>query len=162
MSTSNYWEHLRQQLREKSDCDTNSDHSRCKQKCGEPCEQMNDLKRKPTVTDPRKVLNASKAQSHPPCFEDAKQYRDWMWLNRQARQSTDTSYCLDCTPEFKERMLNEGKCSHPETRFVVWSSRSRELEVIGVSNESIFWNRVQRGITIMNWGDTYGEDQQQG
>lgn len=56
--------------------------------------------------------------------------------------------------------MNEGRCNHPETRFVIWASRSRELEVIGVSNKSQFWGRVTAGQTILNWGDTDGEDKQ--
>lgn len=112
--------------------------------------------------DPRRVLSGEHAQSYPACFNNAAQYRDWVHLNRQATQPRDPSYCLDCTPEFKERMLNEHRCSHPETRFVVWTSRGKDMEVIGVCNESPMWKRVSAGMTILNWGDDEdGEDQQQ-
>jgi len=109
--------------------------------------------------DPRRVLSPEKAGSYPACFSSASQYREWIYLNRQASQPRDPSYCLDCTPEFKERMMGENRCSHPETRFVIWASRSKELEVIGVCNTSPMWNRVSAGMTILNWGDD-GEDQQ--
>lgn len=109
--------------------------------------------------DPRRVLHGSHAQFCPPCFHNAAQYRQWIYLNTQATQPKDRSYCLDCTPEFKDQMMKEGRCSHPETRFVIWASRSRELEVIGVSNKSIYWNKVMAGQTILNWGED-GEDQQ--
>lgn len=107
--------------------------------------------------DPRRVLHGSHAQYHPPCFSNAAQYRQWMYLNTQATQPRDKSYCLDCTPEFKDQMMKEARCQHPETRFVIWASRSRELEVVGVSNKSVFWARVQAGNTILNWGED-GED----
>ena len=108
--------------------------------------------------DPRLVLSGERAQYYPACFSSASQYRDWVTLNRWSAQPRDPSYCLDCTPEFKEKMMGENRCAHPETRFVVWSSRQRELEVIGVCNRSPMWNRVSAGQTILNWGDEDGED----
>ena len=110
------------------------------------------------VRDPRQVLNAGRAESYPACFSSAAQYREWVTLNRWAAQPRDPSYCLDCTPEFKEQMMNESRCSHPETRFVVWTSRGKEMEVIGVCNTSPMWKRVSAGQTILNWGDEDGED----
>lgn len=109
--------------------------------------------------DPRLVLSGAHAQSCPDCFNSAAQYRDWMHLNRQASQPRDPNYCLDCTPEFKEQMLTQGRCRHPETRFVIWASQRREIELIGVCNKSPMWKRVIAGNTILNWGDD-GEDQQ--
>ena len=121
---------------------------------------MNALKRKHTVPkDPRKVLNTGCAESYPACFDDAKQYRDYIWLMRQAAEPRDFGYCLDCTPDHKANMLRQGLCSHPETRFVIWANKYRETEIIGVSNVSRFWQRACDGETIFNWGD-YGEDKQ--
>lgn len=110
--------------------------------------------------DPRKILSKPDAEFHPTCFESAAQYRDYVTLMRQAAEPFDSSYCLDCTPEYKSQMLAEGRCNHPETRFVIWSSNTqREPEIIGVSNKSKYWKRVSAGVTILNWGDDDKEDQ---
>ena len=104
--------------------------------------------------DPRKVLLGSRSASHPACFESPDQYRDYIHLMRQSSNPKDTGVCMDCTPEFKTQMLEEGLCDHPETRFVLWKNGfENEVEVIGVSNQSRFWKRVQKGESILNWGD---------
>lgn len=109
--------------------------------------------------DPRKVLLGSRSASHPACFESPDQYRDYIHLMRQSSNPKDTGVCLDCTPEFKTQMLEEGLCDHPETRFVLWKNGfENEVEVVGVSNQSRFWKRVQRGESILNWGDGEEED----
>lgn len=119
------------------------------------------LKRR--VRDPRSVLLGSRAQNHPACFESAEQYRDYIHLMRQSSNPKDTGVCMDCTPEFKTKMLEQGLCEHPETRFVLWRNKIEgEIEVFGVSNQSRFWKRVQRGESILNWGDDEEEDKQQG
>ena len=56
-------------------------------------------------------------------------------------------------------MLEEGRCSHPETRFALWKDHAtQELEIIGVSDTSRFWGKVLEGNTIIN-GEEDGEDQ---
>lgn len=56
-------------------------------------------------------------------------------------------------------MLEEGLCDHPETRFVLWRNGVEdEVEIVGVSNQSRFWKRVQRGESILNWGDDEEKD----
>ena len=42
--------------------------------------------------DPRKVLNNHCAESYPACFNDAKQYRDYIWLMRQAAEPKDHGF----------------------------------------------------------------------
>jgi len=104
-------------------------------------------------TDPRKVLNAPHGESHPDCFNDSKQYRDYLWLMKQSNSPQDNGYCIDCVQSHKEDMMSQGRCAHPETRFVIWRSRSGETEVIGVSNVSRFWSRAVKGDAIMNWNE---------
>jgi hypothetical protein len=109
--------------------------------------------------DPRNVLLGSRAQTHPACFESSDQYRDYIHLMRQSSNPKDTGVCMDCTPEFKTRMLEEGLCDHPETRFVLWrNTYEQEVEVVGISNQSRFWKRVQKGEAILNWSDNEEED----
>lgn len=107
--------------------------------------------------DPRRVLNAKYGESHPDCFDNATAYRQYMWFIKEAASPKDRNYCLDCNPEHKSKMLAEGRCEHPETRFVVWVNKNREPEMIGVSNMSRFWHRVVKGESVFNWGED-GED----
>lgn len=48
---------------------------------------------------------------NPPCFtpEQWKSYRRFL--------SDGSSYCRDCTPEFKDRMCDQRKCEHPGVTF---------------------------------------------
>lgn len=89
----------------------------------------------------------------PMCFKTYDQYKDYIHLMRQSGNPKDNGVCLDCTPEFKAEMMECGKCEHPETRFVVWKNETEgEVEIVGISSESRYWRRVQRGTTILNWG----------
>lgn len=108
--------------------------------------------------DPRRVLSGSHAQSHPPCFDSASQYRQWLYLETQSAGPRDRNVCLDCTPEYKDQMLKENRCTHPETRFVIWANKYKEIEVIGVCNRSPMWKRVTEGTAILNWREEDGED----
>ena len=57
----------------------------------------------------------------PACFETDEQWAEWV---EQARQVGEyCSYCSDCTPEYKDRMMREGRCSHPDVKFY------QELEI---------------------------------
>lgn len=119
------------------------------------------LTHKRRARDPRSVLLGSRAASHPACFESSEQYRDYIHLMRQSSNPKDTGVCLDCTPEFKTQMLEEGLCDHPETRFVVWRNPQEDsVEVVGISCESRFWKKVQRGESILNWSEDEEEDKQ--
>lgn len=110
--------------------------------------------------NPRNVLNSGEGWS-PVCFENHGQYTDWIHLMRQSARPRDDGYCIDCTPDFKSEMLAQGRCAHPETRFVIYKNEiENEIEYIGVSNESRFWPKVQRGMTVFNWGKDDEEDQQ--
>ena len=122
---------------------------------------MNDSKRKlmePKLQkrrerNPREVLNRGISWK-PMCFQSRDQYKDWIHLMRQSPRPRDTGYCYDCTPEFKAEMMECGRCEHPETRFVLRKNPTEgEVELVGISSESMFWKRVQRGGTILNWGN---------
>lgn len=112
----------------------------------------------PQRRDPRNVLSHQHAMVKPPCFESALQYRQYITLMRQSARPKDDGYCLDCTPEFKTQMLEEGRCTHPETRFAFWKDHAtQELEIIGVCDTSRFWAAALQGNTIIN-GEENGED----
>jgi hypothetical protein len=90
----------------------------------------------------------------PPCFESKKQCDQYMYMIRRVGQPMDSNnYCMDCTKEYKARMISEGRCSHPETKFITWRTNYKDLntvgrvisnlnapDVIGISNVSLFWD----------------------
>ena len=96
----------------------------------------------------------------PPCFESKKQHREYMWQVFRTKQPEDElNYCMDCTREYKIKMLREKRCEHPETIFVTWKntvkfpkdtvffkpvipthSDQEEPDTIGISNLSRFWD----------------------
>lgn len=90
---------------------------------------------------------------YPPCFSSKEQHNDYLYMVRRVGQPMDgNNYCLDCTKEYQAEMVCEGKCEHPETKFVVWRtnyknpevegkvvSKLNEPDIIGISNISKFW-----------------------
>lgn len=96
--------------------------------------------------DPRLVLNADYVKRCPPCFDSAQQYREWQYLKRLSQQwQGSPSVCVDCTPEYKEKMMCEGRCQHPETVFVTVIDKYHEAETVGISKVSKLYNRVMQG-----------------
>ncbi len=110
---------------------------------------------------PRSVLNRGEGW-YPLCFQSKEQYEDYNTLMNASANPRDYvgTFCMDCTPEFKTEMLECNMCEHPETRFVLYRNViENEVEQIGVAENSRFWNKVQRGITVINWGgQDNGED----
>jgi hypothetical protein len=90
---------------------------------------------------------------YPPCFNNQEQFNDYAYMIRRVGQPMDNNnYCMDCTKEYQAEMACEGKCEHPETKFVVWRttykdpevvgkivSNLNEPDIIGISNISKFW-----------------------
>jgi hypothetical protein len=107
------------------------------------------------VRDPRYILNASHAERKPDCFDSIIQYKEYMHFKRVSLENhIHRGVCADCTPEFKERMLTEGRCEHPETIFVQSVNRFNEVEQVGVANNSKWWPKVQKGQMVFK---TYKE-----
>jgi len=66
---------------------------------------------------PRRRPGVRPKQPVPPCFT-VEQFHDWIQYARAARPGA-AGYCADCLPGYQERMLREGRCLHPEIRFVI-------------------------------------------
>jgi hypothetical protein len=54
----------------------------------------------------------------PQCFESASQWYEYQRLYRYSIGTGRINYCLDCLPEYRDRMVCEGRCAHPETVFI--------------------------------------------
>lgn len=56
---------------------------------------------------------------YPPCFPNRAHFTVWVRLADQTKQgNARLTYCTDCTPAYKTRMLVEQRCGHPEVQFV--------------------------------------------
>ena len=53
-------------------------------------------------------------QSTPKCFASRRQFERWIELYRP-REMPASGFCVACTPEYKGRMLKEGRCHFPDT-----------------------------------------------
>lgn len=52
----------------------------------------------------------------PVCFDSGRQYA--LWREAALRRPPGSStYCADCTPEYQQRMVGQGRCAHPRTTF---------------------------------------------
>ena len=58
--------------------------------------------------------------NYPPCFESADQFTDWKKFARASAFDSAASVCADCTPEYKDRMMKEDRCSEPRVTFVMF------------------------------------------
>lgn len=52
----------------------------------------------------------------PVCFDSRRQYALWLEAARR-RPPGGSVYCADCTPEYQQRMVAQGRCAHPRTTF---------------------------------------------
>lgn len=74
----------------------------------------------------------------PPCFDSCEQFLKWWTLAEETTRSHNGErdkldkhgYCLDCTPEYKAKMMEEGKCTHTDVVF-----RKIQVKIKGVEQE---------------------------
>lgn len=55
----------------------------------------------------------------PACFHSLEQYQEWQSLARMAGAcvAPRTGACVDCLPEYQQKMIACGRCENPEVRF---------------------------------------------
>lgn len=65
------------------------------------------------------------------CFNSAAEYNGWLEMLRAsgnyAYGAKTQGACWDCAPEYKDAMVREGRCDHPETKF----SLTKQGELVG-------------------------------
>jgi hypothetical protein len=64
----------------------------------------------------------------PDCFPNAEEWGVYQWLWVLSQRWSTVDYCRDCTPEYRDKMVSEGRCKYPETVFVI-----EHGEMVGVS-----------------------------
>lgn len=67
----------------------------------------------------------------PACFETVGQLAEWKKAARLSYFTKADGYCADCLPEYKDRMLWEGRCGFPGVVFV-----NRDGEIVGRRSEA--------------------------
>ena len=55
--------------------------------------------------------------SYPACFDSEAQFTDWKKLARASNFHSLSSVCADCTHAYKDRMVQEERCSEPRVTF---------------------------------------------
>lgn len=58
--------------------------------------------------------------THPTCFDSDEQHVAWLQADKSSsvtRIYTSSSFCLDCTPDYAERMRTCGRCERPDVEF---------------------------------------------
>jgi hypothetical protein len=100
------------------------------------------------------VVDGSALPEAPKCFDSTRAYREYAVAFYLAQPSGHGSqffvdHCRDCEPKFKKRMVEAGRCSHPETVFI----RSERFagDTIGVSmidlSKSAPWESAVMGMS---------------
>jgi hypothetical protein len=51
--------------------------------------------------------------SFPPCFNSLKEHQEWKTLARRTTKQVNWP-CVDCTLEYQQRMIEAGRCQHPD------------------------------------------------
>ena len=62
----------------------------------------------------------SKNVTLPMCFDDPADHIIWLKLDQRAANLKNGSagfVCKDCTPEYKQEMMLQERCEHPEVEF---------------------------------------------
>lgn len=63
----------------------------------------------------------SQPRKTPKCFSEDSDHVIWLQLDQRAQPSvlgeSQGFVCKDCTPEFKQEMMLQERCEHPEVQF---------------------------------------------
>lgn len=69
----------------------------------------------------------------PACFESAEQWREYQKLWRLSKGTGRIHYCCDCLPEYRDAMIEQGRCAFPQTVFV-----QQQGEIVGLNG--LIWS----------------------
>jgi hypothetical protein len=82
--------------------------------------------------------------SIPSCFESVAQWVEWKSLANFSGKfvGREIPYCEDCLPDYRDRMILAGKCTHPETVFI---SEPGGVGVTGMTAEDRGYSSLVKG-----------------
>jgi len=71
----------------------------------------------------------------PACFDSKEGYLAWKFYDKSTKHNETKlcKYCTDCTPSFRNKMKEAGRCEHPETIFwlITGKKEDNELHMVG-------------------------------
>jgi len=73
-----------------------------------------------------RLQRAGVTTAAPPCFESQQEWQDYevladqaRWVSHKPPKPKPANPCRDCTPKYQADMAEQGRCTHPETVFVI-------------------------------------------
>lgn len=78
--------------------------------------------------------------NRPECFESEEQWREWALL-ADFTKIPRRRFCIDCTPDYRDRMASLSRCAHPETVFV----KDQAGATVGITSQERGWLAVVTG-----------------
>lgn len=90
----------------------------------------------------------------PECFDSPEQLQSW---HQAMMQSKNTSYsvwvCIDCTPNFQKKMIEQGRCENPHIKFkqeyehkTAGEIKDSEWSIIGFVPDDVYKQVKERKI----------------
>lgn len=67
----------------------------------------------------------------PTCFEDTLQWRTYQKFWKLSKGTGFINYCLDCTPEYQKKMVEQNRCAYPKTTFII-----KDNELLGMRSKA--------------------------
>lgn len=89
-------------------------------------------------------------QSVPLCFNTARQFYEYVatfLASLYGFKQSRVDICRDCNPEFKERMMSEGRCAHHETVFIKSQRMGGDLVGVAISKSTAAWENAMMGMS---------------
>lgn len=77
----------------------------------------------------------------PACFDSRE---DWMAWRHYARATGVVSVCHDCTRAYRDQMIQEDRCQHPET-IIATQETGSGTEIIGFNRHTAPWHGLATG-----------------
>lgn len=81
---------------------------------------------------PESKKRARRAPPHPRCFDTQKQWVEYIEARQDMGRRGWKNYCTDCTPDYKDKMVVQGRCAFPRVIFIVVGRKLPDKELIGV------------------------------
>ena len=74
-------------------------------------------------------FKAKLSSEQPACFDSDASWSDWKRLAN--RSGMRQNYCTDCLPEYKAKMVEQGRCGWQKVAFKHKSAQGGGVEIVG-------------------------------